>query len=412
MTDRSAPTAGVDDRVVRRLTLARWIVVGSFGFLALMVPAFVAVTAISSVQNGHRPIEVAVLAVVLSLPLGWQLLRMVQHRLGSRKTRSSFAFWSSLGLLAAVAVCLDLEVLTLMAVGLWWSVAVLVADRRLMIVVSAVLLVLPWVRFATFEERDPWLMLVIWTIPVVWAPIMLAANHAVLLLWDVANEAHAAREAQARLAVSEERLRFARDLHDLLGHSLSGVAVKSELAARLAQRDPDRAAAEMVQVQQLAREALREVRAAVSGYRDVDLAAELASVRAVLQAGGTRCTLTGADVGLTPEQRTTVAWVCREGATNVLRHSSARRCDLSLAREERAVVVEMFNDGARGSAGQVQYGNGLTGLTERVAAVGGTLSARPVTGGGFLLRAVLPAEPAGAPEARPAAGTERKDVAA
>ncbi|RCV49969.1 sensor histidine kinase [Marinitenerispora sediminis] len=411
MTERPGPSAAMSRPVVRRLRLARRIVIGSFAVAVVMIPVFNAASAVSVAANGHRSREVAVLGFLLSVLLGWQCLRMVHHRLRLRAARSESAFWSSLGLLLAVAACMDLEFLTLMTGGLWWSVAVLVAPRRRMAVVSVLLLALPWVRYATFDERDFWLMSVIWGITVVWAPIMLLANHAVLLLWDVANEAHAAREAQARLAVSEERLRFARDLHDLLGHSLSGVALKSELAARLVRRDPERAVAEMAEVQQVAREALREVRAVVSGYREVDLPAELAGIRAVLSAGGTRCTVTGVDADVTPEQGTTLAWVVREGATNVLRHSSARRCDITLVREERAVVAEIFNDGVRRGTEGVRYGNGLTGLTERVAAAGGTLSARPVPDG-FLLRAVLPADPANPHPGRPRAEVDGSGVAA
>ncbi|RNL83904.1 sensor histidine kinase [Halostreptopolyspora alba] len=213
----------------------------------------------------------------------------------------------------------------------------------------------------------------------------------VIVLWDIITEATAARQAQARLAVSEERLRFARDMHDLLGHSLSGMAVKSELASRLAERDPARAAREMAAVHQLARDALREVRSAVSGYRDVDLDAEIASVRAVLSAAGVRCEVRGETAGIPAEQRTLSAWLVREATTNVLRHSSAARCVITLRREERALVVEVFNDGARGSGDtQVRFGNGLTGLAERAAAAGGTVTASASGANGFLVRAVLP----------------------
>ncbi|MDA0565476.1 sensor histidine kinase [Streptomonospora sp. S1-112] len=245
---------------------------------------------------------------------------------------------------------------------------------------------------------------------IVWG-VMLGSNAAIIVLWDVVTEAHAARDAQARLAVSEERLRFSRDMHDLLGHSLSALAVKSELAARLAERDPQRAASEMTAVQHLARDALREVRAAVSGYREVDLAAEAASVQAVLTAAGVRCTVAGADLDLPSAQRAVASWVVREGTTNVLRHSAARTCAVELRRSADTLVVEIHNDGTpggghgeRGSA--PEYGNGLSGLTERVAAVGGALTAT-YTGGGFLLRAVLPlpaADPPGAGAAKDGVG--------
>ncbi|MWK32800.1 sensor histidine kinase [Actinomadura sp. J1-007] len=235
-------------------------------------------------------------------------------------------------------------------------------------------------------------------------------------IWELHQEAHAAREAQARLAVTEERLRFSRDLHDLLGHSLSLIAVKSELAMRLAERDPDRAHAEMADVRQAARDALREVRSAVRGYRAVELDAELAGVRSVLEAAGVRCETAAPPSGLPADVRSVLAWVIREGATNVIKHSEARRCAITLASYGGAVVLEMRNDGARPGAADGGRdglsggpgdgaGSGLTGLAERVAVVGGELSAAPDGRDGFLLRAVIPVgdppAPAGAPEGAP-----------
>ncbi|GAA4094413.1 sensor histidine kinase [Actinomadura miaoliensis] len=215
----------------------------------------------------------------------------------------------------------------------------------------------------------------------------LYANLVLKRMWEMHQEAHAAREAQARLAVAEERLRFSRDLHDLLGHSLSLIAVKSELAMRLAERDPERARAEMADVRGAARSALREVRAAVRGYREVELDAELAGVRAVLEAAGVRCTAGPPPPGLPPEVGSTLAWVIREGATNVIKHSTARTCRVSVVSYGGSVVLEMTNDGARPGRGE---GSGLTGLSERVGVLGGTLTAGPHGRDGFLLRAVVP----------------------
>ncbi|TYC11241.1 sensor histidine kinase [Actinomadura syzygii] len=219
-------------------------------------------------------------------------------------------------------------------------------------------------------------------------------------MWDLHQETHDARDALARLAVTEERLRFSRDLHDLLGHSLSLIAVKSELAMRLAAADPERAGAEMADVRHAAREALREVRAAVHGYRAVELDVELAGVRAVLDAAGIRCTVEGlagraasdrADgpaAGLPPEVRTVLAWVVREGATNVIKHSEARRCVVTLSSCGGSVALEMRNDGVR--AGDGPPGSGLTGLAERLAVLDGEVTAGPDGRDGFLLRAVVP----------------------
>ncbi|WP_301177107.1 sensor histidine kinase [Actinomadura geliboluensis] len=207
-------------------------------------------------------------------------------------------------------------------------------------------------------------------------------------MWDMHRETHAARDALARLAVTEERLRFSRDLHDLLGHSLSLIAVKSELAMRMAGTDPERAGAEMADVRHAAREALREVRAAVSGYRAVELDAELAGVRAVLEAAGVRCEAGAPPDGLPSEVRSVLAWVIREGATNVIKHSEARRCTISITAYGGSVVLEMLNDGARAADGP--GGSGLTGLAERAAVLGGEVAFGRRGRDGFLLRAAVP----------------------
>ncbi|XRQ02861.1 sensor histidine kinase [Actinomadura welshii] len=211
-------------------------------------------------------------------------------------------------------------------------------------------------------------------------------------MWVMHQESYAARDALARLAVTEERLRFSRDLHDLLGHSLSLIAVKSELAMRTARTDPDRAEAEMADVRRTAREALREVRGAVSGYRAVELDAELAGARAVLEAAGIRCEIGDLPDALPPEVRAVLAWVIREGTTNVIKHSRARRCAVSLTSYGDTVALEMRNDGARGEveAGGDADGSGLTGLAERVAVLGGEITAGPHGRGDFVLRAVVP----------------------
>src|SRR5690606_10145432 len=162
-------------------------------------------------------------------------------------------------------------------------------------------------------------------------------------LWWTIRDAHESQDAKAKLAVAEERLRFARDLHDLLGHSLSVIALKSELAAKLATKDPDKAAAEMADVRRLTGESLTEVQLAVDGYRTLDLDEELTRARTALEAAGTRCVVEAGPGELSPEARALLAWVVREGATNVLKHSSASRCSITFADG----VLEMRNDGVR-----------------------------------------------------------------
>ncbi|MGI5242533.1 sensor histidine kinase [Dactylosporangium sp. CA-139066] len=198
-----------------------------------------------------------------------------------------------------------------------------------------------------------------------------------------------AREEITRLAIADERNRFARDMHDLLGHSLTVVAVKSELAGRLVQLAPERAEAELADIQRLVREALADVRAAVAGYREMSLATELASARSALDAAGIEADVPVTGEAVDPDRQELFAWVVREGVTNVVRHSDAKHCWVRLDRS----AVEILDDG-RGPSGDAMgagQGHGLGGLQERLDAAGCALTVGRREGGGFLLRAALPA---------------------
>ncbi|MEV4186635.1 sensor histidine kinase [Streptosporangium canum] len=203
-----------------------------------------------------------------------------------------------------------------------------------------------------------------------------------------------AQEEVARLAAGEERLRIARDLHDLLGHSLSLIVLKSELAGRLAENGSARAVAEIRDIESVARQALVEVRDAVSGYRQRGLAGELDGARAALEAAGTQVTVRIAGTPLPEALDGLLGWAVREGATNVIRHARATRCVIDVTHDGEATTLEIVDDG-RG-ASPYGPGSGLNGLTERVAAAGGTVSAGPRESG-FALRIAVPA--AGGPGA-------------
>ncbi|TFV64352.1 sensor histidine kinase [Geodermatophilus sp. DF01-2] len=205
-----------------------------------------------------------------------------------------------------------------------------------------------------------------------------------------------ARDELARSAVAEERLRFARDLHDLLGHSLSLIALKSELAGRLAERDPARARAEMSDVEAAARRALAEVREAVSGYRQIGLALALAEARAALSAAGTTLRAPSAVPELPGPVDAVLGWVVREATTNTLRHSGARTVTVELARAGGDVVLTVTDDG-RGPAGGPPGsgrgdapGAGLAGLAERLSSLDGRLEHGAAPDGGFRLSAPVP----------------------
>jgi two-component system, NarL family, sensor histidine kinase DesK len=205
----------------------------------------------------------------------------------------------------------------------------------------------------------------------------------------------AAREELARLAVSEERLRFARDLHDLLGHSLSLITLKSELAERLLPDTPEnrKAIEEVRGLQGVARGALKEVREAVSGYRRPSLDEELAGACAMLEAAGISCRARKEVESLTGDAEGILTWVVREGATNVVRHSRAKRCEIRLTRTGGRVRAEVRDDGPGPRPKRADNGvggSGLAGLAERVRASGGQLEAGPLPDGGFGLRVMLP----------------------
>ena len=209
-----------------------------------------------------------------------------------------------------------------------------------------------------------------------------------LAMWGVVQiikrnrELDAAHQEIARLAVDEERNRFARDMHDIVGHSLTVIAVKAELAGRLVRRDPDRAEAEINDVERLSREALGEVRTAVAGYRDVTLSAELANARTALSAAGIDADLPSAIDDVPTERRELFGWVVREGVTNVVRHSGASRCWVRISPS----MVTVSDDGAPASlASTVDGGHGLVGLRERAEAVGGSLRVGRSPEGGFAL---------------------------
>jgi two-component system sensor histidine kinase DesK len=193
-----------------------------------------------------------------------------------------------------------------------------------------------------------------------------------------------ARAELARLAAENERIRIARDLHDLLGHSLTTITVKAGLARRLGSADPARAVDQIAEVEELSRRALADVRAAVSGYRDVTLVNELARGRELLRAAGITADLPTAADAVDPANQELFGWAVREGLTNVIRHARATSCAVRLA----ASSMEITDDGIGAAA---PAGNGLRGLRERVAAAGGTLDAGPLQPRGWQLRVCMPA---------------------
>jgi two-component system, NarL family, sensor histidine kinase DesK len=213
-------------------------------------------------------------------------------------------------------------------------------------------------------------------------PVVALAIFAIMRVLQNNNALAQAQAELASLAAENERFRIARDLHDLLGHSLTTITVKAALAARLGEVDPARARQEIAEVETLARQTLGDVRAAVANYRDVTLAGELATGRQLLRAVGITADLPRAVDMVDPAHQELFGWVVREGLTNIVRHAHASSCAIRLS----ASGVEITDDGVGGAA---PPGNGLSGLRERVAAAGGVVDAGPVEPRGWRLRVQL-----------------------
>ncbi|MEU5885383.1 sensor histidine kinase [Streptomyces sp. NPDC047461] len=233
---------------------------------------------------------------------------------------------------------------------------------------------------------------------------------AILSLSEAVRELRAAREELARRAVEKERLRFSRDLHDLLGHTLSVIVVKSEAARRLALRDMDAALAQITDIESVGRQALTEIREAVTGYREGSLSTELDRARSALEAASIEPVVRHSGPPLTADTETLLSWVVREAVTNAVRHSGASRCEIAVEGTAERVRLRVVDDG-RGPVGAVgavsavggvgavsgvgamgSAGTGLKGLSERLAAAGGRLEAGPGPRGGFVVTAELPVE--------------------
>jgi two-component system sensor histidine kinase DesK len=218
---------------------------------------------------------------------------------------------------------------------------------------------------------------------------------AILSLSEAVRELRAAREELARRAVEKERMRFSRDLHDLLGHTLSVIVVKSEAARRLAPRDLDAALTQVTDIESVGRQALTEIREAVTGYREGSLATELDGARSALSAARVEPVVRQSGPPLVPQTEALLGWVLREAVTNVVRHSDATRCEITVDGNADRVRLTVSDNGADASPadpGPGVGGTGLKGLTERLAAAGGSLRAGRTPRGGFEVRAELPVD--------------------
>jgi two-component system sensor histidine kinase DesK len=241
-------------------------------------------------------------------------------------------------------------------------------------------------------DLEPW----VWLPAAVLSPIIGGINIHHFEVSEANARLRLAQEEVERLAKTAERERIARDLHDLLGHTLSLITLKSELAGKLIERDPERAKHEIAEVERVSREALREVRSAIAGYRSEGLQAELARARLALESAGVKLEYFTAPVELEPVRETALALALREAVTNVIRHAGARVCRIALAPTEGEVRLEVRDDGRGGTAAE---GTGLAAMRERIAGLGGTLERHGAEGTSLVI--TLPRRRAEAQHAAP-----------
>ena len=238
-------------------------------------------------------------------------------------------------------------------------------SRRAVSLVLAIAL-LPTIE-AMFLRRD----LFSSTWPVVFTLIVGGVNVHFAQVGRANARLRIARDEIEHLAKLAERERIARDLHDLLGHTLSLVILKSELASKLAERDPERAREEIRDVERIAREALAEVRSAVIGYRSGGLDAELKHARSALGSAGVDVECDSPKAQLPPAHEAVLCLALREAVTNIVRHAGARRCRVSIDVANDVCTLTISDDGRGGNE---PFGSGLTGMRERVEVLGGTLT--------------------------------------
>ncbi|MEU6730842.1 sensor histidine kinase [Nonomuraea wenchangensis] len=343
--------------------------------LAWPLPTFLA----SSPSPGQVALAAAGLAVFVGLYL-WVMWC-------AERSRRAWGLLA-LALLYVVAAAMTPLLGELWLLSMWFfliaAVAVSFPERTLPVAagatILAVTLAFPLLLGLSLAER--------WWFPL--QGVIFAVAMRAFLRLESANRALSQANAEVeRLAVDNERLRFARDMHDLLGHSLAVMTVKSQLAARLVTADPERARAEAEEVEELSRQALADVREAITGYRELSLADELDGARRALATAGVRLEVAAAP--LPADVEPVLAWVVREGTTNVVRHSGARHCRILLGVRGGEAYAEVSDDGGgcRTDAA-CAAGNGLRGLAERVEVAGGVLDGGPAEGGGFRLSARLP----------------------
>jgi two-component system sensor histidine kinase DesK len=366
---------------------APWLLVVVHLSLLVMSPILIATDA-----NRQHPAGEVAFAVAAGVVLTVVHLRHVRAAVGERRP---VAWRWTLALQAALAYA------PLPWLGLDWASAALPLSASMMLILPrpwglpvgftasyvVALATYPFLIAGKFSARNMVLEMVY--LAITWAVFSLVLYGTVRLV-RLVNELYRTRAELAELAVDEERVRVSRDLHDLLGQSLSAISLKGDLAARLLPLDPVKARHEITSLTELARSTLRDVRAVTRDEHRVTLAEEIAAAQGLLIAAGvdTRVETPATGLDLPGDAQRVLAWAVREGTTNLLRHSDATTCAIILTRSNGTTSLDLYNDGVRHDG--LGDGSGLAGLKDRAAAAGGWAAGELSGDGGFHLRVELP----------------------
>ncbi len=404
--DCTDPPAGDDlDRSVDGMLRARRVVIGVLATVFLALPA-VAVFRHQGL-SGDAAFLVPGTVVFIVLVDRWVLVRVPVP--AHRPLRDEVALWLIVVLGAALFVVGQMNWLTALAIAAAGAGRFAASLPRAVIGVAAC--AATGVAVSVWYDLGYGATLAAFGVPLLGGLLAYSAERRNVLMVKL----NQARAELARTAVAEERLRISRDLHDLLGHSLSLITLKSELAGRMIESDPQRAAKEIAELEAVARRSLAEVRQAVTSYRQPSLAAELAAARRMLASAGIDCRVDApGSYDLPPEVDALLAWTVREASTNIVRHSGARHARITVTVTGTTASAELTDDGAgpaagrgtptaKGAPGDTQAldsagdlgtpgapGSGLAGLAERAGRLGGTLLAGARERGGFRVRVAVP----------------------
>jgi two-component system, NarL family, sensor histidine kinase DesK len=373
-----------NDAMALRARTASWMLVAVHLAILAIPPA------ITSFGLGEEP---ATGPAAVAVPLGVGVLALqLRHSFAiAHGRRPRRAWWTLLALALLVYVPLGWFGWGWVAMQVSLMASLPIVLRRWPLAVALAVPVLATdLAVVRLVADQPVATVVHWVIEQTFTLVVLsAALYGSARLVRVLDELQATRAELAELAVGQERLRVSRDLHDLLGQSLSAVSLKGDLAIRLLPRDPPAARAEIESLTGVARDALAGIRTVTRGEHLLSLRTETEGAAALLRAAGIDARIDLDVPKLSQPVEQVLAWALREGVTNVLRHSQARTCSITAGSRDGRLWLEIVNDGVQASA---DAGGGLTGLADRARAVSGSVTAHGTGDGQFRFRVEVPEE--------------------